>query len=450
MKLLSIVFWVSLITRCAAAEFSKGETIELTQDAPLVFNGTTAVRVGKKGERFKVIVDRPQEHRVYVSARDPRGQEIALSIAENAVVAVQSLPEVPTPKTVIPAVLAQRFGATARTKAMAAAGGKAASEKAVMRGLQWLVENQNADGSWGVSGGRPVTAAMTGFSLLSLLGHGETPDSPEFGATIKKAVDWLIVNAVRNEARLSMEPAFSQSGVYAHGIVTLSLCEYYTITGDERVVDVVKKAVGYIVDGQGPDGGWSYAYDKSESDTSVGGWQIQALKAAQLSGMNINGVDGALAKAMLNLKRVQGNKGGFGYRNAGQEKYSLTGVGLFCMYLLMPERNLSVRNAINYMMAKTGKEYPVDYKGEYADLYVWFYNTQAFACIGGQTWQKWNQLIQDELLRNQSADGSWPAMTGKTASGDFQRSTNVPGPVYRTTLCVLILEAYYRYGRITN
>ncbi len=60
-----------------------------------------------------------------------------------------------------------------------------------------------------------------------------------------------------------MEREFSQPGVYAHGIVTFVLSEYYAMTKDERVVDLLKQAVGYIVDGQGPDGGWPILSGKS-------------------------------------------------------------------------------------------------------------------------------------------------------------------------------------------
>ena len=79
-------------------------------------------------------------------------------------------------------------------------------------------------------------------------------------------------------------------------------------------VDGLVELIGYIVQGQGPGGGWMYSYDKTADDLSVSGWQIQALKAAHLSQLKISGVDQALDKAMSYIERVKGPKGGYGYR----------------------------------------------------------------------------------------------------------------------------------------
>ncbi|HSI15535.1 MAG TPA: prenyltransferase/squalene oxidase repeat-containing protein [Chthoniobacter sp.] len=444
-KILGVLFGVCVAGCGAVAEFSKGETIELSQDAPLLFRQTT-VRVAKKGERFIVLLDRPAEHRVYVSGRDASGQEIALSIAEDAVVAAQQPPPpVVEPPSVLPMILAARMGAERRAKALTAHGGKPESEAAVGRALHWLVTTQNEDGSW-CKGSKPITAAMTGFSLLSFLGHGETPASPDFGPAVQKAINWMLANGDANEGRLSMENQFSQPGVYAHAIATYALGEYYTMTRDERVVDLLKKAVGHILEGQGPDGGWMYSYDRTESDTSVSGWQIQALKAAHLTGLDIPGVPLALDKAMDNLKRVRGKNGGFGYRNAAAEKYSLTGVGVYCTYVWKQEKDMVVRDGMEYIMEKSAREYPIDYRHERADLYAWYYDTLACALVGGRSWEKWNGSLQDQLLRNQAPDGSWPPLAGKSAGGEYQRSPEMVGKLYRTTLCALMLEVYYRYS----
>lgn len=340
----------------------------------------------------------------------------------------------------IPSVMSSRMGAPARSAALTRNGANERSEEAVLRGLRWLVRNQNFDGSWSTS----FKGAMTGFGLLCFLGHGETAVSPEFGPTVQRAIGWLTSNGEKFDARLSMRDVFDQQGVYQHAIGAYALSEYYSLTKDERVLELLKKAVGYIVDGQSPDGGWVYGYAKDgDGDTSVSGWQIQALRAAHLTGLNIAGVDAALDHAMLDLKRVQGRKGGFGYRGP-QEKYSLTGVGVLCTYLWKQEIDKSVSDGIEFMMKETDKDFPVEYMSDRADLYAWYYNTQASFMAGGGAWDKWNSLIQPTIIRNQSLDGSWPPMAARGV-GNLQSDPASAGPFYRTSLCILMLEVYYRF-----
>jgi hypothetical protein len=322
-------------------------------------------------------------------------------------------------------------------------GGSPEAEQAVIRGLEFLARNQQPNGTWG-KGLKPYVAAMTGFGLLSFLGHGETPDSPQFGPAVKNAVQWVVEEGQLSDGRLSMEQSFTQPGVYAHAIATFALAEYYTATHDPAVVDLLTKAVSYIVQGQGPDGGWMYAYDKSQSDTSVSGWQIQALKAVHLSGLGLDGVDAALDKAMLNLKRVQGPNGGFGYRD-NNGKYSLTGVGVYCTYSWKQEKDKTVRDGIEYMMEETKKRFPVKYGADNDNLYAWYYNTLACAKVGGVAWQTWNRLMRDEITHHQGPDGSWPILA-KTTGGELQADPEGVGPYYRTNFCILMLESYYRYA----
>ncbi len=351
--------------------------------------------------------------------------------------------------TGIPPTMGSRMGGTARTIAMQMNGGKKESEEAVLRGLRWLAKNQNADGSW-AKGSKTYIAAMTGFGMLSFLGHGETPVSAEFGPTVQKALDWLVNNGTKNAGRLSMEPAFTQGGVYAHGIATYALGEYYTMTKDERVIDVLKQALAHIVKGQSSDGSWRYGYSEANHpDTSVTGWQIQALKAGHLTGLNVEGVDPAMDKAMIYLKSVQGPKGGFGYKSKA-DTYSLTGVGVLCTYFWRQEKDKSVRDGIEFMMDQTKGPFPVEYKGDKADLYAWYYNTQACLMVGGAAWNTWNRMFQDQIVKNQSPDGSWPPVAGKSAGGELQRDPEGAGPFYRTNLCILMLEVYYRYMPTTK
>ena len=173
----------------------------------------------------------------------------------------------------LPGTMRGRVG-SGKAAAMAQNKMKTGSEAAVLRGLEWLRLNQNANGSWGDQN----TGGMTGFALLCFLGHGETAESAQYGVTVAKAVQWILDTGTKYQGRLSMDDNFTQPGVYEHGICAYALGEYYTMTKDERVMELFKQAMGHIIQGQGPDGGWMYGYDKTQSDTSVSGWQIRLLK----------------------------------------------------------------------------------------------------------------------------------------------------------------------------
>ena len=44
------------------------------------------------------------------------------------------------------------------------------------KGLAWLIEQQNRDGSWGCQKGQPPSVALTSLSILSIMAAGSTID----------------------------------------------------------------------------------------------------------------------------------------------------------------------------------------------------------------------------------------------------------------------------------
>jgi hypothetical protein len=174
--------------------------------------------------------------------------------------------------------------------------GKEKSEVAVVNALRWLKMQQNGNGSWCDK----YPGAMTGLALLCYLGHGELPQSAEFGETVAKAVNWFTEQGAKFQGRLCMAPSWAEGGAYSHAIGTYALCEYYTMTRDTAVVPLLRQAVEYIVQGQAYDGGWRYHYNSQvASDTSVTGWQIQALKAAHLTDLGFPRIEESLDRAIV-------------------------------------------------------------------------------------------------------------------------------------------------------
>ena len=187
----------------------------------------------------------------------------------------------------IPATMKARCSKADRMARLLAEGGTPECEDAVVKCLNWLQSTQNPNGSW--TNSHP--AAMTGFALLVYLGHCETPQSPEYGETVLKAITYLIDLGMKNDGRLTNLDADAQNWVYEHGIATYALAEAYTFCSQLKIVipnldTVTKQAGDMIMQGQTDDGGWLYKFESGKGgDNSVGFWQIQALKACKHTGL---------------------------------------------------------------------------------------------------------------------------------------------------------------------
>lgn len=322
-----------------------------------------------------------------------------------------------------------------RASALGQYGGRFAqmTERAVIRALEWLKRNQAPDGSWG-----PNKPGMTGLGLLTFLAHGETTSSADYGATVEKAIRFLV--SIQKEDGMFAE--YSQPGVYAHAIATYAISEAYGLTRIPDLKPVMEKAAGVIVRGQQAGGLWDYNYKKEARwDTSVAGWQIQALKAAYIAGADVPGLHDAMDKAAQGLIRSQSQETGrFGYSSVGAGSDGVTAVGTLCLQLLGYGKDKAVRMGLNAMNGfSCDYQQPLDWP-----MYAWYYITQAKFHAGGQDWTIWNGKFAPELAKNQNEDGSWTSAGAHLKEGSHGTEVG-NGPVYATTLAALTLQVYYRF-----
>ena len=308
--------------------------------------------------------------------------------------------------------------------------GGGSTEDAVLRALRWLKAKQNPDGSWPGE----EASAMTGLALLCYLAHGETPAlSAEFGATVEKGMKYLM-------GVQSANGTFSGNG-YANGIASYAMCESFAMTKIMPIKESMEKGLQVIIDGQQDPGGFDYNYKKGDRwDTSVSGWQFQAMKAGKMAGAQNPGLDGAIAKAVTFLKTISFNpaNGMFSYSGNGPVtgpggSWTMTGAGVLSLQLLGHGKDPAVKAGLDSLDAQVCKwtKAGADGKGVNA-VYGWYYVTQAKFQEGGDRWDKWNKMFAKELVDNQFKDGHWEP-------GDHGKE------VYTTTLCCLMLEVYYRY-----
>jgi hypothetical protein len=327
-----------------------------------------------------------------------------------------------------------RMSSTARQGAMKAYRGTGRGEDAVLRALRWLKKKQDPGGSWK---GDVDPVAMTGLALLAYLAHGETPQSEEFGPTVEKAIRFLIDFQAKDP-----KGKFSQNS-YTHGICTYAISEAYALTKIMAVKDSMEKAVSFLIAGQQTDGGFHYGYARGDRfDLSVAGWNVQALKAATMAGSTHPQLKEAVNKAISFLKTQAYAQNGTGFVYQGTPgkptptggRWTMTGVGTLCLQLLGHAKDAEAKQGLVCLEAQTCVWPPGT--GTAAQVYGYYYVTQAKFQAGEGTWNAWNtmfnKLYVDAQIREDDGCGYWP-------KGDHG------GPVYCTTLATLTLEVYYRY-----
>ncbi len=333
-------------------------------------------------------------------------------------------------------IFSKRCSKEDRLSRLKSNGGTPACEEAVLNGLRWLKANQNLDGSWG-----PQKNAMTGLVLLAYFGHCETPKSTEFGDSCQKAILYLVDYGMKNDGKLSGSMT-ANAGPYEHAIATYALAEAATFCKQANheipsLTEVTEKAGQYIIDNQHENGGWAYGYSKADNahnDSSVVGWQLQALKACSHTDIKFKGMDTSAKKGLKYLATCQAPDGSFGYTGPGG-RTSLTGVGVLCHQMWGEGKSKEAREGVKFIK----KNFKLDWKTTDSDLYSHYYASQAMMQAGGSDWKSYNKDFRDQLLNNQNSDGSWKA---PAFSGHGQTATST---VYNTTLCVLMLEVYYRF-----
>lgn len=354
-------------------------------------------------------------------------------------------------------------------------GGREGTEQAVEIGLDFLVRNQFPDGRWCLdripddreatppdyfAGGMNCDTAGTGLSLLAFLGAGYTHTGDKHRDTVHRGLWWLVRNQQPNGQLFTRETDATQAArSYGHGMATIALCEAYGMTRDPALREPAQKAIGFILDAQDRRcGGWRYTQPDGspvwyrESDTSVSGWMLMALKSAQMAGLEVpddslhmvsRWLDGAQAHggalyvynphALLTAEQIGGRS----------PNRAMTAEGLLMrLYLGWQPDNPALVAGAEYLKANPPElataEQPL------RDSYYWYYATQVMFQMQGDYWTTWNERLQAMLGPSQVVSGPWTG-SWHPQSPHSDRWAHAGGRLYVTALNLLMLEVYYRH-----
>lgn len=370
--------------------------------------------------------------------------------AATPVVAVASAvrPQAETPQPPIPDAYRLRVDAD-HTRAIQGGGGSPETEAAVQAALKWLTDHQTPDGRWDAKqheagrdnmadgrsrpqAGLRADTGMTGLALLSLLASGHTHLRGPYQDNVRRGLEFLLRTQDASGSLAGQSDRFAM--MYCHAMATFAMSEAYGMTADGRLNQPVRRAIGYTIAAQDPNGGgWRYR-PRDPGDTSQLGWQLMALKSAELAGIPVP--DQTRQAILRYLQSVSsGQQGGLAsYRPGEQITRSMTAEALVCwQFLGIAREHPSCNEAGDYLLGELpGESRP--------NFYYWYYGTLATYQLQGEHWRRWNDAIRLQLLAMQQTAGdlagSWDPDPVWGGYG---------GRIYSTSLATLCLEVYYRY-----
>jgi hypothetical protein len=326
--------------------------------------------------------------------------------------------------------------------------------------LDWLARHQGENGAWDAGGfdgacrklrcpgkGHPAYAiGVTGLSTLAFLRAGRGPGPEGENARVAAALEFLMDSQDEEGCFGPREPAHY---VYNHAIATLALCEARAVVSDPRIDAAARRGLDWIRAAQTPYAAWRYGIRPKESDASVTGWMVQALRTGTRAGLEVEQrvFDGALAF----LGKVRNGKTGrYGYLKATdlpprasamlpkfppELSESTTAVGLAILLECgVDARDPRVKEAAKVLLAR-----PPEWNAGTGsiDFYYWYYATECFAWLGRDGWRKWSKGLEESIVpwqrgeKDGCAAGSWDPVDPWQNDG---------GRVYMTALGALMAK----------
>jgi hypothetical protein len=306
-------------------------------------------------------------------------------------------------------------------------------DAAVVRALEFLARAQNADGSWS-SQQLGSSTALTSLSIMAFLAAGHVPDEGPYATHLANGIRWIL--SQQQPSGMFLDRG-THGPMYSHGITTLMLAEVLGMTPAfeaERIRDALSRAVNLILLAQSVRksrkhaGGWRYHRESTDSDLSVTGWQLLALRAAQNVGCDIPVEQIDAAVEYVKRCSTPGHNG-FGYQPGDGPTPVRSGTGILCLEICGEHLAAESVGAGDYLL-----QHPLSPHQNFYYYGVYYCGIGTFQ-LGGRYWEATRERIVSDLLSRQSPSGAWTP----------HPTESMGGVIYSTSLAVLSLSVDYQY-----
>ncbi|MBT8043525.1 MAG: terpene cyclase/mutase family protein [Verrucomicrobiae bacterium] len=303
------------------------------------------------------------------------------------------------------------------------------AEKAIERGLKYLISSQNKDGSWSSkdpekAGGYAI--AGTSLGLMAFMVEGHFPGFGPYGTQLDRAKDYLL--------KRSKDSPTGSMGVkmYEIGLFTIAMSELWGMTSDpddnKKIQVALERAVQVILRSQSPLGGWRYApRPDSGQDTSVTAMVFVSLASAREAGVLVPTETIERLTGYLRDQAFSEQRGGFGYQGKGYT-IACTAGGVYAAQLAGNRDTEWVSAALN-TLENEPKMFSRKDNGHF--YYSHYYAMQAMVQAGEERYAKWYPKIRDVLINLQQPNGSWQ-----------EKELDYP---HKTPMSIIILGTPNRY-----
>lgn len=281
-------------------------------------------------------------------------------------------------------------------------------QRTIAQGLDWLTSQQSRLGHWTARDGRYPTA-MTALAGIAMLAEGSTATQGKFAPNIRRAAEYLVSRSRTNG--LIGDPTGDDRYTYGHGFSMLFLSQ---ILGEEEdadrratLVDVLTRAVVFTGQAQTKAGGWGYVSAKDGHDFDEGSTtitQVQGLRSCRNAGIPVPSE--IIEKAVKYIRDCTGPDGGVYYssKSRGAGRPAITAAAVACLFSAGEYDSQYVPRLLAYCRKHLG-----DINGQAFGHwhYTHYYYSQVLYRQGGKQWEDYRRELFAKIVAEAAPDGSW-------------------------------------------